>query len=257
MHLTDTHTHLHFDQYQEDLAEVVRRAIDENVQRILTLGTDLDSGRETVKIANNYKQVFAAVGIHPTEVYQSRQQDVDEILTLAKNEERVVAIGEIGMDLHWKEVSLEAQLPVFERMIEIAHRLKVPVVIHNREAHQEMREFFQVHEINSLKGVMHSFSGNSDDAEFYLDKGLHISFTGVLTFKNFKQQEVVRSIPLDRILLETDSPFLTPAPFRGKRNEPSYVKYIAMALAQIHDMNLEDVVQKTWENANTLFQWSI
>ena len=119
MRLTDTHTHLHFDQYQIDLAEVVRRAIDENVYRILTLGIDLDSGREAAKIANNYEHVFAAVGIHPTEIYQSGPQDIDEILILAKNEEKIMAIGEIGLDLHWKEVSLKDQLPVLEKMIEI------------------------------------------------------------------------------------------------------------------------------------------
>jgi TatD DNase family protein len=140
-------------------------------------------------------------------------------------------------------------------MLDVANELEIPVVVHNREAQQEMRDFFSKHQITSLNGVMHSFSGNEDDAQFYLEKDLYISFTGVITFKNFKQQRVVQSVPLDRILLETDSPFLTPVPHRGQRNEPSYVEYVARQLAKIYQISYQKICQTTFDNAIRLFHW--
>jgi TatD DNase family protein len=255
MWLNDTHTHLHFDQYIKDLSQVLLRADQKNVERILTLGTDLASSRASIKIANQYKNVYAAVGIHPTDIHRSKTQDVLEIKKLASNEVKVIAIGEIGLDLYWKEVPIRDQLPVFEKMLDVANELEIPVVVHNREAQQEMRDFFSKHQITSLNGVMHSFSGNEDDAQFYLEKDLYISFTGVITFKNFKQQRVVQSVPLDRILLETDSPFLTPVPHRGQRNEPSYVEYVARQLAKIYQISYQKICQTTFDNAIRLFHW--
>ena len=142
-------------------------------------------------------------------------------------------------------------------MLEIAEELGYPVVIHNREAHQEMRQFFMDRSISSLRGVMHSFSGTAEDARFYLERGLYISFTGVVTFKNFRELDLVKMIPVDRLLLETDSPFLTPEPFRGKRNEPSYVRFIAQKLSEIYNLSLQEISEITCQNANTLFQWGI
>lgn len=255
MWLNDTHTHLHFDQYVKDLSEVLLRADQKDVQRILTLGTDLASSRTSIKIANQYKNIYAAVGIHPTDIYRSKARDVVEIKKLASNEGKVVAIGEIGLDLYWREVPLKDQLPVFEKMLDVANELKKPVVVHNREAQQEMRDFFSKSQITSLNGVMHSFSGNENDAQFYLDKNLHISFTGVITFKNFKQQRTVQCVPLDKILLETDSPFLTPVPHRGQRNEPSYVEFVARQLAKIYRISYQEICQATFDNAVKLFQW--
>lgn len=255
MWLNDTHTHLHFDQYVKDLSEVLLRANQKNIQRILTLGTDLASSKASIKIANQYKNVYAAVGIHPTDIHRLKAQDIVEIKKLASNEAKVVAIGEIGLDLYWKEVPLKDQLPVFEKMLDVASELKMPVVIHNREAQQEMRDFFFKSRIFSLNGVMHSFSGNENDAQFYLDKNLHISFTGVITFKNFKQQRVVQCVPLDKILLETDSPFLAPVPHRGQRNEPSYVEFVARQLAKVYRISYQEICRATFDNAVKLFQW--
>ena len=255
MDLIDTHTHLHFDRYRDDLPAVIRRAEETGIKKILTLGTDLKSSQEAVRIAGQYDMVYAAVGIHPTDVNQSVAADISEIKKLAQNEEKVVAIGEIGLDLYWKEVPLQDQLPVLDKMLEIADELNLPVVIHNRDAQPEMQRFFEERQIHSLRGVMHSFAGAATDAQFYLDRNLYISFTGVITLKNFKALDVVKSVPAERLLLETDSPFLAPEPRRGKRNEPAYVKYIAGKLAEIHQIPLDELCGITSQNAEDLFKW--
>jgi TatD DNase family protein len=257
MYLTDTHTHLHFEQYAADLGDVLRRAQDQGVVKILSLGTDYASSLQTLQISDQYDIVYAATGIHPTDVFKGTTKDIERVRELARGQNKIVAIGEIGFDLYWKEVPLEKQIPVFEKMLNIAVDLDLPVVIHVREAHREMREFFEKRQIQSLKGVMHSFSGTAEDARFYLERGLHISFTGVVTFKNFKGIEVVRSVPLDRILLETDSPFLTPVPNRGKRNEPAFVEFVAKRLAEIYELPLQEIAHTTFQNANRLFRWNI
>jgi len=255
MCLSDTHTHLHLDQYKEDLPRVLERAERGKISRILTLGTDLSSSLDSVKLANRFQNIYAAVGIHPTDVNHFSSGDVSEIKKLAKNEEKVVAIGEIGLDLYWQEVPLSNQLIILGKMIDLADELSLPVVVHNREAQQDMQDFFDKYNVKSLKGVMHSFSGNSKDAQFYLNRDLNISFTGVITFKNFKNHSLVKSIPLDRLLLETDSPFLAPEPYRGKRNEPAYVKYVAKQLSEIFHISLKEICQKTFTNAHQLFRW--
>jgi len=256
MYITDTHTHLHFDQYATDLEEVIVRARERGVQRILTLGTDYHSSLQSQQISQKYDLVYSAAGIHPTDIFKAKSEDVSRVMALASAQAKIVAIGEIGFDLYWKEVPLEKQIPVFEQMLDIALELNLPVVIHNRDAHREMREFFNKWKTKELSGVMHSFSGSIEDARFYMDLGLHISFTGVITFKNFTGIEVVKSIPLERLLLETDSPFLTPVPNRGKRNEPAFVEYVARRLAEIYDLPLQDITHTTFQNANRLFRWT-
>ena len=253
--LTDTHAHLHFDQFRDDLPEVIQRARETGVRRILTLGTEPESSKASLKIARDNPEVFAAVGIHPTEIFKTGESNGSRIKILAAEEKKVVAIGEIGLDLYWKEVPLQAQLPVLEKMLQIAHELNLPVVIHNREAQKEMQHFFRALGISSLRGVMHSFAGSAEDAQFYLSLGMYISFTGVITFKNFKELAVVKSIPPERLLLETDCPFLAPVPKRGKRNEPAFVKYTAEKLAEIFELPFEEICRITAQNANQLFGW--
>ncbi len=253
--LTDTHTHLHFDHYSADIEEVVHRAQQAEVERILTLGTDGESSLTSAKLSLRFPSVFAAVGIHPTDVHPSKPEDFREIKELAQSNPKVVAIGEIGLDLYWKDVPLKEQLPVLEKMLKIADELNLPVVIHNRDAQKEMQEFFLSHGIKNLHGVMHSFSGTADDTQFYLERGMHVSFTGVITFKNFKQMDTVKSVPMERLLLETDSPFLAPVPKRGKRNEPAFVKHTAQKLADVHSTSLEDICNVTAQNAQNLFGW--
>jgi TatD DNase family protein len=255
MQLTDTHTHLHFENFSEDLPAVIARAETTNVYRILTLGTDLDTSRRSLDIANRYDFIYAAAGIHPSDVYNCKPNHTEKIHQLAEKEPKIVAIGEIGLDLYWKDVPLRDQLPVFSNMLEVARQIGLPVVIHNRDAHREMKNFFKETHINKLSGVMHSFSGSIEDADFYLDMGLYISFTGLITFKNFKNYDVVKSVPAERLLLETDSPFLAPVPRRGKRNEPSFVKYVAEKVAELHGIPTGVLADITFRNAHQLFKW--
>jgi TatD DNase family protein len=253
--LTDTHSHLHFSHFKSDLPQVIERAKDVGINRILTLGTDLDSSRESVRIARENDIIFAAIGIHPTEINRIQSSDINLLKELVLPENKVVAIGEIGLDLYWQEVPLVNQYSVLEKMLTFSSEVNLPTVIHNRNAQEEMQFFFKNLAISQLKGVMHSFSGSVDDAKTYLELGLYISFTGVVTFKNFFETDVVKCVPLDKLLLETDCPFLAPVPYRGKRNEPAYVHYTAKRLAEIYQTNYKNLVEKTAENARRLFGW--
>jgi TatD DNase family protein len=249
----DTHTHLHFEQFDADREDVINRAKQAGVSRIITLGTGLSSSLETLKIAKQYQQIFAAAGIHPSEAHSAAPADDAAIKKLTR-EEKIIAVGEIGLDFYWDKTFYREQYDVFRRMLYIAREVRLPVVIHNRSAQREMQWFFQEEGIAELEGVMHCFAGDTIDARFYLDMGLHISFTADITYKNFSRTGVVKLVPLDRLLLETDSPFITPANFPEKRNEPANVVYVAEKLAEVHAMPLEKIARITTENARRLFK---
>jgi len=250
----DTHTHLHFEQFATDREAVLERACAAGVRAIITLGTGVSSSQYSLSIAHQHAEVFAGVGIHPSEAHRASADDWKVIQKLAQTEKKVVAIGEIGLDFYWKNVPAEAQYSVFRSMLKLAADLHLPVVIHSRSAIREMEWFLQEERIHLLRGVMHCFEGDTTDARFFLDLGMHISFTGNITYKNFLRLDVVRFVPLDRLLLETDSPFLPPVPYRGKRNEPAFLPLIAKKIAKIHKTSLEQVAQQTTQNAIQLFQ---
>jgi len=249
----DTHTHLHFEEYDQDREEVIQRAVDSNVKRMISLGTDYFSSVQTVEISRKHEPVFAAAGIHPSEAHLAKKEDYQRIKTLVKRESKIVAVGEIGLDFYWDSSNAKQQYSTFRKMIDLAMEVDLPVVIHNRSAHREMEWFFQENKIFELQGVMHCFSGDIEDARFYLDMGLHISYTGNITYQDFRKLHVVKFIPLDRILLETDSPYMTPAPYRKKRNEPAYVPYIAEKLAGLHRKPVNEIARITTDNAKRLF----
>jgi TatD DNase family protein len=253
MTFVDTHTHLHFEQFKADLDDLINRAENDGINQIVTAGADLNSSQNTLKIAQQYEGVFAAVGIHPSESHLAKDGDLNAIKKLAISESKVVAIGEIGLDFYWEKIYAEEQYVIFRKMLELSEELKLPGIIHNRAAHREMEWFFQEEKIDSLKGVMHCFSGDKIDARFYLDMGLHISFTGNITYPDFKKNDVVRYIPLDRILLETDSPYMTPEPYRKSRNEPRYVKLVAKKLAELFQRPVEEISEITTKNSKRLF----
>jgi TatD DNase family protein len=227
----DTHTHLHFEQFDADREDVINRAKQAGVSRIITLGTGLSSSLETLKIAKQYQQIFAAAGIHPSEAHSAAPADDAAIKKLTR-EEKIIAVGEIGLDFYWDKTFYREQYDVFRRMLYIAREVRLPVVIHNRSAQREMQWFFQEEGIAELEGVMHCF----------------------ITYKNFSRTGVVKLVPLDRLLLETDSPFITPANFPEKRNEPANVVYVAEKLAEVHAMPLEKIARITTENARRLFK---
>ncbi len=249
----DTHCHLHLDAFTGDVAAVVSRAHAAGVAAMITLGTDLASSKACASLSSRFPGVYAAAGIHPSEVARARAEDEQALETLIRHHPRIVAVGEIGLDFYWDTTHWEAQYEWFGRMLRLASRLELPVVIHNRRAHREMTWFFQEQGIEQLRGVMHCFSGQVVEARFYLDMGLHISFTANVTYPDFRGREVVKFIPLDRLLLETDAPYMAPQPYRKQRNEPAYLPLLGEAIAGIHRIPVEEVARRTTENAMRLF----
>lgn len=253
MNYIDTHTHLHIEQFDDDRDDVIQRATAAGVAQMITLGTDLISSRKALAIARRYPQVFACAGLHPSDAHLRRPDDAESIKQLAQAETKIVAIGEIGLDFYWEKEHYAAQYDVFRQMIAIAQSLELPVVIHNRAAQREMQWFFQESKIYELNGVMHCFAGDIDDARFYLDMGLHISFTANITYKNF-DPAVVEYVPLERLMIETDSPYISPAQFRKKRNEPENVVFVAQRLAEIRKLSVNEAARVTTENARRFFK---
>lgn len=260
MTLTDTHCHLDFYDYDEDRAFVLARAWDSGIKRILIPGIDLKSSASAIEIAEANSQIFAAVGVHPNSANKWETRTIgflDEMTSHTK----VVAVGEIGLDYYRDWTSPQLQKRVFIEQLNLAQHSNLPVIIHTRNAHPEDRscitDTLEIIADYKVVGVLHSFSGNIAEAERAVAHGYFIGITGPVTFKNaIELQKVVASVPLDRLLIETDSPFLAPIPNRGKRNEPAYVQYIAERIGKIHNKSLDDVAKITAANAKRLFHWS-
>ncbi len=249
----DTHTHLDFDLFDEDREIVIQRAIKNGVAAIITIGVDVESSKRAVELAEKYATVFAAVGIHPTECADIPDRDFDLIEELA-NHEKVVAIGEVGLDYYHMRAPKEIQKNVFLYQVHFAEKLGLPLIIHNREAHEDIYDLIKTKNISEIGGVLHSFSGEISFLEKILLTDFYISFTGNITFKNSKSEELVKETPLERLLLETDSPFLTPVPLRGKRNEPGFIIHSAKKIAEIKQIEVEELGKITTENAKRLFK---
>jgi TatD DNase family protein len=258
----DTHAHLCYPDFAEVLPQIVERAQMANVKQIVSIATDLEAARKTVGIAHQFAAVYAAVGLHPGEVPNVTLCDMKELGQLA-SDPKVVAIGETGLD-YYREAKDDAALrqqqkDLFWAQLELAKERQLPVVIHNRSAEQDILEILRAHAESLPKewrpwGVMHCFSGDEKFAFDCLEIGLLISYTGILTFKNaVALRDVAGKVSLDNVMLETDAPYLAPMPHRGKRNEPSYVPFIADVLAQVKGVSVEEVAQATTENARRLF----
>lgn len=247
--LFDTHTHLDAPQFDEDREETIARALEAGVSRMINIGFNRETIPTTMKLAETYDFIYAAVGWHPVDAITMEEGDLEWIASLCSHE-KVVAIGEIGLDYHWDTSPKEVQHRVLRSQIGLARELRMPIVIHNRDAHEDIVKILKEEKAHEVGGVMHSFSGSWETAKLCLDMGFHISFGGPITFKNAKQpKEVLANVPLDRLLIETDSPYLTPHPFRGKRNESAYVKLVAETAAEIRGMSFDELVQITTENA--------
>lgn len=253
--LVDTHAHLQFDQFDTDRDEVITRAQAAGVQAILTLATDRASCDQVIALAEKYDCVFAAVGIHPTDVAAAKPQDFVDLQELAAHP-KVVAIGEIGMDFYRDASTAEIQERAFLQQLELAAEVDLPVVIHNRSAGAAIMQALDKVKHLPLRGVFHCFTESAEYAEEVLRRGFHISFTGNLTYKKSMLPEIARCVPLDRLLLETDSPFMAPVPKRGKRNEPAFVTWIAEKHAESRGMPVEEIGQETSRNAVGLFGFS-
>jgi TatD DNase family protein len=252
----DTHTHLDFDLYNEDREAVIQRALAGNTSAIITIGTDIKSSEAAIALSEKYAPVFAAVGIHPTDCAAATYKDIEKIETLAAHE-KVVAIGEIGLDYYHMEATKEQQRKIFSEQVKLAQKIGKPMIIHNRDSHEDMLQCIEKNEIESLGAVMHSFSGDLAFLEKILLANIYVSFTGNITFKKSTADELVKQTPLERLLLETDSPFLTPEPLRGKRNEPAFIKHTAEKIANLKAVDIEEIAQVTSQNAKELFKLNI
>ncbi|MEK7493779.1 MAG: TatD family hydrolase [Patescibacteria group bacterium] len=253
--LFDSHTHVNFKDFDADRDAVIKRCLDEDIWMI-NAGTDAEYSKKAVAIAHAYQEgVYAAVGVHPND--GEKAGEFSAIEELAKDE-KVVAIGETGLDYfritNDDGRAKEKQKELFIKHIELAHTVSKPLIIHCRDAHNDLFELLKAksHKLTTSPGVMHFFTGTREDAEKYLNLGFYLSFSGVLTFtRNY--DDLVRWAPLDRILVETDAPFVAPVPHRGKRNEPSYAKYVAQRIAEIKGLSFEEVAERTTQNARELF----
>lgn len=249
MALFDTHTHLDAPQFDEDREEVINRAFEAGVNKMINVGFNRETIPSTMKLAELYANIYAAVGWHPQDAITMEDGDLDWIASLCAHP-KVVAIGEIGLDYYWDTSPKDVQQRVFRQQIGLARELKMPIVIHNRDAHEDVVKILREEKAQEVGGVMHSFSGSWETAKMCLDLGFHLSFGGPVTFKNAKQpKEVLAKTPMDRLLIETDAPYLTPHPFRGKRNESAHVKLVAEAAAEIKGLNWEELAEITYTNA--------
>ena len=252
--LIDTHTHLDDARYNEDREAVITRAREAGVGAFLTIGCDLATSEAAVALAERYPFVYASIGVHPHEVKHVQDNWYDSFRRLAGNK-KVVAYGEIGLDYHYNHSLPKEQRDRFHEQIQVARELKLPVIIHTREAEENTVTILQEEQASEVGGVFHCFSGDNRLAKKALDLGFYLSFSGILTFQNAAPlREIAKNTPLDRVLIETDCPYLTPVPYRGKRNEPAYVSRVAEQLASLYDKSSDEIAELTSENARRLFK---
>ncbi|GLB61543.1 TatD family hydrolase [Cytobacillus sp. NCCP-133] len=249
----DTHAHLNAEEYNEDLKEVIDRALSEGVSNIVVVGFDRPTIEKAMELTDKYDFIYASVGWHPVDAIDMTDEDLQWIEDLSQHP-KVVALGEMGLDYYWDKSPKDVQKEVFRKQIQLAKKVKLPIVIHNRDATADIVEILKEEGAGEVGGIMHCFSGSPETAKECVDMNFYISLGGPVTFKNAKKpKEVADVIPLDKLLIETDCPFLTPHPFRGKRNEPSYVKLVAEQIADIKEISVEEVARATAENAKKLF----
>ena len=254
--LIDTHCHLTMPNFDADRSDVIQRAIDAGISHMITIGTDIEDSKRAIALAEGYEFIYAAVGIHPHDARDITDiENVSDTIKILASKKKVVALGETGLDYHYMHSPAEIQQEHFRLEINLAKSLGLPVIVHSREAKEDTLRILKEEKVEVTGGVLHCFSGDMDMAEKALNMGLYISFSGVITFKNAKKMhDIVKAIPLNRILIETDAPFLTPVPHRGKRNEPAYVKYTAEKIADIKGISLEELGKTITDNAARLFR---
>lgn len=248
----DTHCHLNFPEFKEDLPDTLDRAKKAGVDTVLTVNTKLKEARDLQEIADKYPRVFCSVGVHPHEAETYLTADLLDHLRELTHHPKVVALGETGLDYHYNHSPLQKQIDSFRTHLQLGTELDLPVIVHTREADQDTLTCLD--DFPQSRGVLHCFTGTLDMAKAGLDRGYLISFSGIITFKNSSElRDVVSYVPLDRMMVETDAPFLAPIPHRGKRNEPAFTRYTAEKIAEIKGVSLEEVGHHTSQNFYTLF----
>ncbi len=249
----DTHAHLFYPNFSEDLDEVIERAKSSGVDYIIVPATDIETTKQTLALADKYEMIYATIGVHPHETKEWTNDNLKVIEDLAQHP-KVVAIGEIGLDYYYDFSPKEKQIEAFRSQIELALKLNLPVVVHNRESDEDVLMIAKEYSKSGLKAQFHCFNGTLSDAKDLISMKFFLSFTGNITFKKADSlRETLSNIGLPHLLLETDSPFMTPVPHRGKRNEPFHVKLVAEKIAELHKVSVEDVARITSNNAFNLF----
>ncbi len=251
--LFDSHAHLNDERFHKDRDEIIKRAKESGISYIMNPGADFESSVSAVELANKYDMIYAAVGIHPHDAKTLDDMTLQLIKGMTKKP-KVMAIGEIGLDYHYDHSPREVQKKWFREQIRLAKEVNLPIIIHDREANNDVMNILKEERAFDTGVLMHCYSGSAELAKQYVKLGAFISIAGPITFKNARKTvEVVKEIPLDYMMIETDSPYLTPVPFRGKRNESSYVRFVAEKIAEIKNISLEEVASRTTENAKKFF----
>ena len=251
----ETHAHYDDEQFENDRDELLTKMREHGISPIINVGASMESARESVRLAHKYDFLYAAVGVHPSDIADLKTEDMDELLTMA-NDPKVVSIGEIGLDYYWdKEEDVQAnQREWFIRQLDVAQKADLPVIIHSREAAADTFDIMREASSRGIRGVIHCYSYSPEQAIEYVKLGYYIGIGGVVTFKNSKKvKEAVQAVPLERIVVETDSPYLAPDPFRGARNDSTYLPYIVRQIASLRQITEDEVVKETAKNAYNLF----
>lgn len=250
--LIDSHAHIHFKDFEGEIGAVLQRASEAGVAKIVNVGTDLESSRQAIEIARHTSQVYATVGVHPHEVSKMKEGDLEELERLAR-EEKVVAIGEVGLDYYYEHSPREVQQKRLRDFVRLSLKTKLPIIIHCRDAFEDCFRILEEEGGWKGSGVFHCYTGDLPTALKIVERGFCVSFSGIVTFKKSAGlREVARNLPIEKILIETDCPYLAPEPYRGKRNEPAYVVKVAEALAKLRGLSVEEIGRITTENAARL-----
>ena len=250
MELIDTHCHLFYDDLKNDLDIVLNRANELGVNRFICVGTNMEDSRECLGLAERYENIYASIGVHPHDAKDAPEDYLDQIADLITFP-KMIALGEIGLDYFRNISEPDIQKNVFREQLALAQRLQKPVIFHNRDADADVLKILS--EFPDVTGVAHCFSSDLKTAKTFIDLGFYISFSGNLTYKNSHLPDVAKELPLEKLLVETDSPYLSPVPYRGKPNEPGRTRFVAEKLAEIHGVTLEIIAEKTTTNAESLF----
>ena len=249
----DTHCHLSVDDY-ENVDKIIENAKENNVKYLIVSGYDKKSIKEIVEIANKHDNIYLTLGYHPSEADITTDEDLEELKEVVKNNKKVIGIGEIGLDYHWVKDNKDRQKELFLKQINIAKELDLPIVIHSRDAFQDTYDILK--EVKH-RGIIHCFSGNKENAKMYSSLGYYFGIGGVLTFSNSNLKETIKEISIDKILLETDAPYLAPTPYRGKQNEPKYIPIIAKELSEILGNNIDEIEEITTQNTCKIYDIKI
>lgn len=252
--LVDTHSHIYTEDFSEDIADVIQRAYENGVRKIVLPNIDSSSVKRLLDLVEQYPQIcFPLMGLHPTSVNEDYEEEL-QLVEFWLEKQKFYGIGEVGIDLYWDKTFVKEQTDAFRRQVRLAKKYDLPLVIHFRESFDEVMAVLQEEKEPGMRGVFHSFSGSIEQVQQVIDLGFFIGVNGVVTFKNSGMDQVIEKVDPSHLLLETDSPYLTPVPFRGKRNESSYLIYVARKIAELHGMDIQDLARISTQNAEKLFK---